>query len=143
MADVEQIYLFVADLDLDLRNKLSLLDLLELRLDPVALRLWAVDLTDVRSIWEMIDLVAGYLILLLLILVRLGTRRQLHGHAIVAIADCMDPAFPFGQGIRRREDDAIILIHRRKRLFDDDGNWSVVAQQVFKLEVSHSCSFQA
>src|SRR5574340_1647582 len=70
MASIEKIDVFFTNLNLNLRNKSAIFDCLELRLNAIALGLWAIDLAGVRAVRETVYVVSGLLILFLLILVR-------------------------------------------------------------------------
>src|SRR5439155_17066175 len=142
MASIKKIHCLLANFDLDLRNERAVLDLLlELRLDTIALRLWAIDLTGLRAVREVVDVVTRLLLLLILGFIALGIRRKFDGYAVIAVANCMDTTLMGCHRVGRWKDDGVFVIYRPEWLPDDESNGVIVIQptaEVFKLDVRHA-----
>ena len=127
MPGVEKVHLravygIAANFDLDLRDEFAVSHRLEGRLHAICLRLWAIDFAGTGAVWEVVDVVAGLLVRIPVILVTLRVWWKFNRNPVVPVAHRIHTALECRHRIGRGEDDRVVVVYWRKRLLNDDGH---------------------
>ena len=133
MTSIKQIHGLIAYLDFDLRHEIAALDLLKSWLDPITLGLRTVDLARVCVVREAVNVIAGFLILFLLVLISFRVRWKFDRDAVVSVTNRMNAALECCYRIRRRKNDRVFVIYRCKRLLNDKRYGTIVPQPTVEL----------